>query len=118
MPYSDEYTETVKGLSMQVIDPQEDAQAELAATMTPTPDSIVEDLSPMAALFYLERLAWQVLTSWTAHVSEMNGAEVELVDDIAQTLNGIATAVGVIDGVCERIGLIPQGATPPHAPHT
>lgn len=98
---------------MQVIDPQEDAQAELAANMTPAPDAIVEDLSPMASLFYLERLAWQVLTSWTAHVTEMGSAEVELQDDIAQTLNGLATAVGMIDGVCERIGLIPQGATPP-----
>ena len=92
------------------IDPQELAQQELAKVMIPTPDDVCESLSPVAALYYWERLGWQVYTLWVAYASDEAEKDPTVGDDLAETLQGIGTTLGAMDAVCARIGLIPQEA--------
>ena len=98
---------------MTTIDPQAAAQSELAAAMIPTPDDVCESLSPTGALYYLEQLAWAVLTLWTAYSSDQQGNDQDADDDLAVTLQQVATIVGSLDATCARIGLIPADAVPP-----
>ena len=98
---------------MVAIDPEEMVRGELAAAMIPTPEDVMEDLSPLAGLFYLEQLGWAVLTSFTAYAQEQLDAEVEGADDLSVTLSQIGAIVGMLDGTCARIGLIPPEAVPP-----
>jgi hypothetical protein len=97
------------------VDPQTTAKAALAAAMIPTPDDVVSDLDPMAALYYLEQLSWAVLTAWAAYASEQGDLDPEVGADLAETLEGVGTVVGALDAVCARIGLIPLDAVPPES---
>lgn len=98
---------------MSDIDPNEMARKELAEAMIPTPDDVMTDLSPLAGLFYLEQLGWAVLTSWTAYSQEAIETNAEGSDDLSVTLSQVAAVVGMLDGTCARIGLIPPDAVPP-----
>lgn len=98
---------------MTAIDPEQLARQELAAAMIPTPEDVVTDLSPLGALFYLEQLGWAVLTCWTAYSQEQAEQGVEGADDLAVTLSQVGAIVGMLDGTCARIGLIPPEAVPP-----
>lgn len=86
------------------------AREALAKAMLPTPDDIMTELDPLAALYYLDQLAWGCLKLWTAHLSDSVGGNDEVAADLAETLAGIATAVGELDEICARIGLAPDGA--------
>lgn len=105
----------VATLATNDIDPNQIAREELAKAMIPTPDDVVTDLSPIAALFYLEQLGWAVLTSWTAYASEAAENNVEGADDLGVTLNQVAETVGRLDEICARIGLLPVEAVPPRS---
>lgn len=94
------------------IDPQEMAKAELAEAMIPTPDDIMEELTPLGALYYWEQLGWATLTTWTAHVQDMDDQGDEAASEMAGVLQGIATALGGLDAVCATIGLVPAEAVP------
>lgn len=95
------------------IDPQEMAKKELAKAMVPTPDDICEELSPIAALYFLEQLSWATLTLWTAYAKDEQDKAPEVADDLGLTLQGVALAVGSLDEICARIGLIPPAAVFP-----
>lgn len=95
------------------LDPEQIARKELAEAMIPTPEDVVTDLSPLGALFYLEQLGWAVLTSWTAYSQEQADAGAEGAEDLSVTLGQVASIVGMLDGTCARIGLIPPDAVPP-----
>lgn len=92
------------------LNPETLAREELAKVMIPTPDDIMAELSPLAALFYLDQLAWGVFKLWTFHLSSASVADVEAADDAAETLQGIGVALGNLDAVCARIGLAPTEA--------
>ena len=81
--------------------------------MIPTPDDIVSDLDPMAALFYLEQLSWATLTLWTAMATDVQGKDQAADDDLAITIQQVSVIVGMLDKTCARIGLIPADAVPP-----
>lgn len=100
-------------LATEQIDPNEIARVELAKAMIPTPDDVVTDLSPLAALYYLEQLGWAVLTLWTAYASDETDKGSDGADDLGQTLNEVAETVGRLDQICARIGLLPIEAVPP-----
>src|ERR1700744_686759 len=92
------------------IDPMEIAKTELAKAMVPTPDDIMEMLSPIAALYYLEQLGWGTFRLWTAYAQDEVGKDPDAEADLAETLQGIGVSVGAIDAVAARIGLIPPEA--------
>lgn len=95
------------------IDPEQLAKNELSEAMIPTPDDVVNDLSPLAALYYLEQLGWATLNVWTAYAQEAEDTKQDGADDLAITLQQVASIVGSLDATCARIGLIPADAIPP-----
>lgn len=98
---------------MSVIDPHEMAKAELASAMIPAPEDQVTDLTPIGALYLLEQMGWAVLTLWTAHAEDQVSEADDVTSDLATTLQGIGTCVGMLDEICARIGVLPLEAVPP-----
>jgi len=95
------------------IDPQELAKQQLADGSVPAPEDLLADLDPLAALYYLEQTGWMVLNMWTGFAQEQQDANADGAEDLAVTLSQVAAVVGMLDGACARIGLIPTDAVPP-----
>ena len=86
-------------------------KAELASTMTPSPDLVLADLSPLARLYFVEQLGYALLTMHTADVAE-DAAELGDGDSgPARALQAISVACGALDEACIAVGLLPEGAT-------
>lgn len=94
-------------------DPHETAKAELAEAMIPTPEDVISDLSPLAALYYLEQLGWATFTMFTAYAESEQGKDQAADDDLAVTLTQIGVVVGMLDETCIRVGLLPLEARQP-----
>lgn len=88
-------------------DPFELAQAELKASMVPTPDDVLVDVGPLAALWYARETAYYAMRLVSATLS-IEGAE-PLADDSepVRALAALSTACGQLDGACALVGLLP-----------
>lgn len=86
------------------------AKVELAQSMIPVPDDYLGDLGPVAAVWYLEQLAWATLRHFTALLS--TDAVEQPDDDSApvRALAGLGVVAGAIDQVCIDLGLLPAEA--------
>lgn len=91
------------------LDPEEMAKTELAKAMIPTPDDIMDELSPLAALYLLDQMAWATFTNWTAWLSDMTDEQKADAESAAPTLSGLGLVCGELDAICAAIGLAPQG---------
>lgn len=89
------------------IDPEDIARTELAGAMVPTPDDIVEMLSPLASMLYLQQLAWANFQNWTAWLADMTPEQQADAQGATKVLQVNAQVCGLLDAICETVGLTP-----------
>ena len=94
----------------EAVDALELATAELAENMVPTPDDLLGDIGPLGVLWYLHEVAAYALQFYTGALS---GDEARDVDDDSgpvRALGAMTTAMGVINGACIQVSLLPPEA--------
>jgi hypothetical protein len=90
------------------------ATAELAAAMVPVPDDIMEDLGPLAAVWYLHEVAWSTFRHYTAMLSADGVAAPEDDSEPVRAHHALGLALGMLDQTCVILGLIePDAAVAP-----
>lgn len=94
-------------------DPEAMARAELAEAMAPHPPDLIEGLSPLACMLYLDQLGWGTLNIWTAWLSQLETVDSDAPAEITLAFGGLMMAVGALDGICVVLGLIPAGQAVP-----
>lgn len=95
------------------IDALASAQSELAAASVPTPDDILADVGPLAQLYYLERLAYTVLSNFTAMLTADGIDPVDDDSEPVRALAAIGEACGNLDGACILLSILPEDARQP-----
>lgn len=92
------------------IDPQEIAIAELRAQMVPTPDDIVDMVGTVTQVYYLQMLAYSVMTQLVAK-AEVEGESDDDADQVTvKVLEAISTACGNLTAACVYMGILPEEA--------
>lgn len=85
---------------------------ELAQVAVPSPDDILSELSPLAQLYFVEQLAWELLRSYAAMGAATEGDEDAESSNLSGALTGIGVAAGALDESCVLMGLLPPEAVP------
>jgi hypothetical protein len=93
------------------IDPLEIATQELADAMCPTPDDLLGDIGPLGTLWYLHEVAAYTLQKCAGMVTSPDAGTLEDDSEPVRALAAITTAMGVINGACEILSLIPDTPT-------
>lgn len=89
------------------VDPFEVAQSELKANTVPTPDDVLQDVGPFAALWYARETGYYAMRLMSATLS-IDGAEAPADDsEPVRALAALSTACGQLDGACALVGLLP-----------
>lgn len=88
-------------------DANEMAQGELAANTVPTPDDVLQDVGPLAVLWYARELTYYAVKSWAAQLSADEAGDVDQDSELAQALGGISLAAGNLDAACILVSLLP-----------
>jgi hypothetical protein len=83
------------------------AQGELAANTVPTPDDVLADVGPLAALWYARETVYYAVKFWAATLSGDEAANVGDTSELASALEAMATAGGNLDGACMLVALLP-----------
>lgn len=86
------------------------AKDELGALMAPAPEDVLEDLSIIASLFYVEQWCYALLAQWNAKLSEDAPTDEDTDGQVANAMQGIAAACGNLDASCVLMGLLPSEA--------
>jgi hypothetical protein len=90
--------------------PLELVQDELAATKTPTPDFLAEDLTPTAAIYWGFEAAKVLLTITTAAAASLDVPEGEEQPVMTEALNGVSQAlVGYLYALV-KLEVLPEAA--------
>lgn len=90
----------------QVTQFQEDAKTELATAMVMAPEDLLNDVGPLAQLWFLNQVAWHVARSMTGMMSSDASAELEDEDPPVVALQELMQAVGILDQTCLTMGLL------------
>lgn len=99
-------------MTVEPIDTMEMARQELATQMFPSPDDMFDDLSPLAALFYVEQCAVEVYKSFVASLSETPDDDMDTGSGAGKALVAIGQALGMLDVACVEMGILPSEAAP------
>lgn len=99
-------TDTTAGAPAEV-DANELAQGELAANTVPTPDDVLQDVGPLAVLWYARELTYYAVKSWAAQLSADEAGDVGETSELSQALEAISLAAGNLDGACVLVSLLP-----------
>jgi hypothetical protein len=83
---------------------------ELGRHAFPVPDECVGDLSPEAALFYVEQWSYALLKLFAELGASSIEQGVEAPDQVAQTCDAIAAACGNLDAACVLMSVLPPQA--------
>jgi len=89
-------------------DANELAQGELAQNTVPTPDDLLADVGPLAALWYAREVSYYAVQLWTSLLSGDEAADLGDTSELASALEGISIAAGNLDGACIRVSLLPS----------
>jgi len=90
------------------IDPLEIATSELAEAMCPTPDDLLGDIGPLGTVWYTHEVLAYCLQKMAGMITAPEAGLMEDDSPPVRALAGITTAMGVINGVCETLSLIPE----------
>lgn len=88
-------------------DANEMAQGELAANTVPTPDDVLQDVGPLAVLWYARELAYYAVKSWAAQLSLTDHDDIHAESELSEALQGISLAAGNLDAACILVSLLP-----------
>lgn len=94
---------------MTDIDPEQTARMELMSFQVPAPDDLVDGLTPLAQLLYLQQLAYTVLGGFAAGAIDTLGADEAPGATVSATVGALNLICGEIDAACEPLGLLPDG---------
>jgi hypothetical protein len=89
------------------VDANELAQSELAANTVPTPDDVLADVGPLAALWYARETVYYAVKFWAATLSGTEADNVGDTSDLSAALEAMSLAGGNLDGACMRVSLLP-----------
>jgi hypothetical protein len=90
------------------VDANELAQGELAANTVPTPDDVLQDVGPLAVLWYARELTYYAVKSWAAQLSLDDEVAVGDSSELSSALEAISLAAGNLDGACVLVALLPS----------
>lgn len=99
-------TDTAPG-SETGTDPFELAQSELKANTVPTPDDVLLDVGPLAALWYARETAYYAMRLMSATLSLTGTDDPDDGSEPVQALAALSVACGQLDGACSLLGLLP-----------
>lgn len=88
-------------------DANELAQGELAANTVPTPEDVLQDVGPLAVLWYARELTYYAVKSWAAQLSIDEAGDIGDTSELSQALEAISLAAGNLDGACVLVSLLP-----------
>jgi len=91
-------------------DALEMAKAELAEQMFPAPEDYLNAVGPLAQLFYLDQLAYQVMKNFAAMLANAPGGPPPDGSEPVQALQAITEACGNLDGACVLLSIFPDEA--------
>jgi hypothetical protein len=83
------------------------AKNELGEAMVPDPVDLLQDVGPLAQLWFLHQCAYAVLQSFTGMLS---GDTAEGIGDNSEPVRAhaaLALACGQLDGACQLLALLP-----------
>lgn len=86
------------------------ATRELAAAYVPTPDDLLGDVGPLAVVWYLHEVADYVIQFYAGALSGDEARDVGDDSGPVRCLAALVTAMGVINGACIQIDLLPPDA--------
>jgi hypothetical protein len=86
------------------------ATAELADNMVPTPDDLLGDIGPLGVMWYLHEMCGYALQFYTGALSAPEAGDVEDDSGPVRALGALTTAMGVINGACIQVSLLPPEA--------
>jgi hypothetical protein len=92
------------------IDTLEMAKHELAADMVPSPDDIMDDLSPLGQLYFAEQTVYECLKRYTAALSEEATEVTDTSEGAGKALVAISEAAGMLDVAMVEMGMLPAEA--------
>lgn len=101
---------------MTDIDPEQSARIELMGLQVPTPDDLVDGLTPLAQLLYLQQLAYTVLGGFAAEAVDSLETFEDQAVIVSDTVGALNLICGEIDAVCAPLGLLPEGWDAVEAP--
>jgi hypothetical protein len=99
----------------ETLDAQQLAKDELAEAMFPAPEDFLNDVGPLAQLYYVEQLAYQVMGNFAAMLANAPGGSPEDGSEPVQALSAIAEACGNLDAACVLLSILPAEAQAPGA---
>jgi hypothetical protein len=91
------------------IDPFEDVQSELAQNTVPTPEDVLSDVGPLAALWYARETAYYAVKLFTASLSIDSDEPPPDDSEPVRALAALSAAAGNLDGACVLVSLLPPG---------
>lgn len=94
---------------MTDIDPEQAARMELMSLQVPAPDDLVDGLTPLAQLLYLQQLAYAVLGGFVAGAIDTLATDEAPSATASDTVGALNVICGEIDAVCAPLGLLPEG---------
>jgi hypothetical protein len=92
------------------IDTMEMARSELAREMYPSPEDMIPELSPLAALFFTEQCAVELLKHYITSLEGEDQDALDTSEGIGKALEAIAQALGMLDAACVAMGILPDEA--------
>jgi hypothetical protein len=84
------------------------AKTELAEEMVPDPIEILQDVGPLAQLWFLHECAYGVLQSFTGFLSDEGSEGLDDDSEPVRAFAAIAKACGNLDGACQLLALLPD----------
>lgn len=89
------------------IDAQVMALTELAQNLVPAPADVLQDVGPLAVLWYARETVMHAVTTWTAQL--IDGAAADVGDDSEPIRShaAILMAQGMLDEACVTVALLP-----------
>lgn len=89
------------------------AKAELADNMVLDPKDLLQDVGPLAQMWYIHEAAYGVMTGFVGMLSGDEAADVGDKDGPSLALQALAKACGMLDQACVYLSLLPDDASNP-----
>jgi len=96
----------VTGPEPGVIDPLEDAKAELVGYRIMSPEDLMENLSPNACLFFTQQAAYTTVSKWVEALSPTDGTDEYEETDIVKAFYALTAVCGMLDQACVLVGIL------------